>query len=109
MAAQNVLSRQRTILGVALIFVITMIVYAPALQGGYIWDDDRYVVENPTVTNPGGLIRTWFEVKATPQYYPLVFTTFWTEYRLWQDRPFGYHVVNVLLHATVACLLWKVL
>src|SRR5262249_44703460 len=44
-----------------------------------------------------------------PQYYPLVFTTFWVEYHLWDLSPAGYHLVNVLLHAANAWLVWLVL
>jgi Flp pilus assembly protein TadD len=95
--------------GAAILFILTLCVYLPAVRGGFIWDDDRYVTENTAITGPNGLGRIWFELRATPQYYPLVFTTFWAEYRLWGDRPAGYHVVNVLLHATAACLLWRVL
>ncbi len=83
--------------------------YAPALRAGFIWDDDQYVTENQTLRTLNGLGRIWLEPRSIPQYYPLVHTTFWIEYRLWQLRPMGYHVVNVLLHAGAAVLLWRVL
>jgi tetratricopeptide (TPR) repeat protein len=100
---------QRHILAGALV-VITMVAYYPVIRnGGFIWDDDQYLELNRTLQTAEGLRRIWFEPGATPQYYPLVFTTFWLEYQLWELRPAGYHVVNVLLHAFNAVLLWGVL
>src|SRR5262249_45486376 len=57
----------------------------------------------------GGLGRIWFEPQASPQYYPLVFTSFWIENKLWGLRPLGFHLVNVLLHAANAILVWRIL
>src|SRR5262249_35054753 len=56
-----------------------------------------------------GLSRIWFEPAASPQYYPLTFTSLWLEYQLWGPHPFGYHLDNILLHALNAVLLWVVL
>jgi tetratricopeptide (TPR) repeat protein len=102
-------SQKRLLFWTGLIFLITVVAYIPAMRGGYIWDDDSYITENPTLRTADGLRRIWFEPKASPQYYPLVHTAFWVEYHLWQLHPFGYHLVNVLLHAFNAILLLLVL
>jgi len=93
----------------AFLLLLTFAAYLPALKADFIWDDDAYVTGNPVLRDPAGLRRIWLEPTATIQYYPLVFTTFWLEYRLWGLAPFGYHFVNVLLHAINVILLWRVL
>jgi protein O-mannosyl-transferase len=87
----------------------TTLAYLPALQGGFIWDDDAYVTQNLALRSVDGLRGIWFQPGATPQYYPLVHTTFWLEYHLWGLQPFGFHLVNVLLHTGTAFLVWLVL
>ncbi len=90
-------------LGIA---AFTFLIYAPALRGDFLWDDDLYLTQNPTIAAPDGLTKIWTHPStASPSPYPLVFTTFWFEYRLWGFHPLGYHVVNVLFHALNAILL----
>jgi len=84
-----------------------LVAYAPALRSGFVWDDDFYVTENLTLSEDGGLGRIWLEIDSNPQYYPVTFTSFWLEYRLWKLEPFGYHLVNLLLHAMASVLLWS--
>jgi protein O-mannosyl-transferase len=94
----------------ALALVLAVVLaHAAALSAGFVWDDDDYVTENPTLLDAAGLARIWTELGAVPQYYPLVHTTFWIEHHLWGERPLGYHAVNVLLHAGCAVLAWTIL
>ncbi|MFG0265690.1 MAG: tetratricopeptide repeat protein [Rhodopirellula sp. JB055] len=88
---------------------LTIIAYLPAIQGGFIWDDDDYVTENPTLHTFEGLVAIWTDSSATPQYYPIVHSSFWIENHLWGLNPMGYHLVNVLAHCINALLLWRVL
>jgi protein O-mannosyl-transferase len=91
-----------------LIFAATLIAYIPALSAGFIWDDVGHVTRTD-LRSLGGLGRIWFELGATQQYYPLLHSAFWVEHLLWGDAPFGYHFLNMLLHATNACLFATVL
>ena len=91
-----------------LISVVTVLCYFPAIKNGYIWDDDLYVTKNLTLLDLQGLKRIWSELDATPQYYPVTFTTFWLEYQIWELQPVGYHVVNILIHILNAILIGRI-
>jgi hypothetical protein len=82
--------------------------YWPALSGSYIWDDDAHVTV-PALRSLTGLWRIWTEPGATQQYYPLLHTAFWVEFKLWGDATLGYHLLNVVLHACGAWLFVQIL
>lgn len=88
--------------------VLLLVVYEPALSGGLLWDDPDFVPK-PAMRGWDGLVRIWFEHGAIKQYYPLTYSAFWFEHRLFGDDTLGYHVVNVLLHAFNALLVWRIL
>lgn len=93
-----------------LLIALTFLAYLPALRDGFIqWDDSDYVVDNPGLRDLPGLRRIWIEPQSQWQYYPLVFTSFWVEYHLWQASPLGYHFNNIALQALAAVLLWRLL
>lgn len=102
--------RRHDVFLAAALVVLTFVAYWPAIwHGGFIWDDQDYILENQTLRDLSGLKDIWFSPQATPQYYPLVHTGYWIEYQLWGLNPTGYHVTNVLLHALAAVLLWSLL
>jgi len=100
--------RLSTLLAGAFLVLATLTAYWPAMQAGFIWDDEVYLTENPLIKAPNGLARIWFSTEPEI-YYPLSFTSLWLEWRLWGPNPMGYHVTNILLHAANACLVWRVL
>nr|NIL99892.1 tetratricopeptide repeat protein [Acidobacteriota bacterium]NIM62356.1 tetratricopeptide repeat protein [Acidobacteriota bacterium]NIO58259.1 tetratricopeptide repeat protein [Acidobacteriota bacterium]NIQ29288.1 tetratricopeptide repeat protein [Acidobacteriota bacterium]NIQ86731.1 tetratricopeptide repeat protein [Acidobacteriota bacterium] len=97
-------SSRRTIPIVLALLAATFVAYLPALSGGFIWDDNDWVTENPAVTGEQGWAAIWTG-EARLQYYPLLFSAFRVQHVLWGSNPVGYHTVNVLLHALTAILL----
>jgi len=95
-------------LGAALV-VLTFCAYLPATQAGFVWDDDRYVTENPLLVVPDGLSRIWFSTDQPSQYFPLVYTVFRIEHALWGFAPVGYHLFNIVFHVINALLVWHLL
>src|ERR1700722_20821567 len=103
---QSVIRNRELLLGLALI-ALTAVAYAPALKGGFIWDDDSHLTQNPCIVGPLGLKDIWTSRAA--RICPLVQTTFWFEHAIWGFNPLPYHIVNVLVHAACAIVLWRVL
>ena len=94
--------------GCALIVLLTLITYIPAMRGGFVFDDYALLVNDPLIKVSDGLQRFWFTTEAT-EYYPLSWSLWWAEWRLWGDHAIGYHVANVLLHSANAILVWIIL
>ena len=103
-------SRPRRDWAAALALVaLALLAHAPALDGGWIIDDAHYVVDNRLLDDARGLATIWREPRALKVYYPLAFTTFWVERQLCGVEPRCFHATNLLLHAAVALLAWRLL
>jgi tetratricopeptide (TPR) repeat protein len=89
--------------------LLVFVAFFPAVTGQYLWDDDRHAGLIQYFSNLAGLKKIWTPQAATPQYYPLTFTTFWIEYYFWADSTLGYHIDNMILHAASAVLVWRLL
>jgi tetratricopeptide (TPR) repeat protein len=82
---------------------ITAVVYEPAWHGSPLWDDDAHLT-SAALRGTAGLWRIWFDLGATQQYYPMVHSAFWVMDAVFGAGMFGYHLVNIGLHAIVAWL-----
>jgi len=101
--------RSRAFVFALVLAAVTIFVYRPAWNGGFLWDDDVYITNNELLTAPDGLRRIWFSLDSPSQYFPLAYTTFRVEHALWGLKPTGYHWINLLLHVANALLVWAVL
>src|SRR3954471_8128245 len=101
--------RGRAFIFAIVLAAVTLLAYWPAWNGGFLWDDDAYIVNNELLTAPQGWQRIWFSLDSPSQYFPLTYSTFRIEHALWGLNTTGYHWVNLLLHVGNALLVWAVL
>ena len=99
---------RRAYIEAAVIIAVTVFFYSKAFHAAFIWDDALYITGNRFLYTLEGLKNIWLSKDVSHQYYPLVSTTFWIEWRLWGQNPAGYHVVNVILHSVNGLLLWLI-
>ena len=92
----------------ALIILAGWFVYAPALRGGWLWDDHGEIRGNADLRSLAGLGRIWLG-PDTPDYLPVKTTVQWVQWHLWGDDVTGYHLTNLGLHLLSAFLLWQLL
>ena len=94
----------------ALIFCVTLGAFVPALRGQFLdWDDVVNFVENPYYRGLGPAQLRWmFTSTLMGHYIPLTWMTLGLNYVLGGMNPWGYHLVNLLLHASNAVLVYLV-
>jgi len=83
--------------------LIAFVVYAATLGGTYIYDDVEVIRNDPRVSHPSlwreYLTKQYLPGRIDKLYRPLVSLSFALEWQLHGDRPWLFHLVNVLLHA----------
>ena len=103
---------RRDALAILALTVLVGTCYLPAmLWGGLIWDDPIWS-ESQAVLEWSGLSTIWSWpslIEGEKHFWPLTYTTFWLEHKIWGLEPAGYHIVNVLLHLLNSLLLWRLL
>ena len=101
--------RGRALIFAVVLVAVTLLAYRPAWHGGFLWDDDAYIINNELLTAPDGWQRIWFSLDSPSQYFPLTYSTFRIERGLWGLNTTGYHWINLLLHVGNALLVWALL
>ena len=99
--------------GVTVVFMTVLVVYAPSLLNGFCWDDRPLIVENPRITSLQSALHfvaedmwdTDYKAGRTDYYRPLILFSYAVDHALHGAAPFGYHLTNIVLHAATAALL----
>lgn len=99
------------------LFVLVAVIYFPATKAGFVWDD-TIMKSLKAVSTWGGIWDLWFDPASAymqgdkwreGHYWPLLYTTFWIEHKIWGFSATGYHIVNILIHFANTVLLWRLL
>jgi len=95
-------------LRIATLLGLTTVVYGNTLLNGFALDDYLYIFNNPAVTSPS--VRGLFAAtKDFNVFRPVTFATLALNWAAGGAHAWGYHLVNLLLHAAVTLLLYLVL
>jgi len=97
----------------ALLFLLLFVwaVYSPAKDFSLLnWDDDINLQANPHLTGLSWVNLKWMFTDLTYQwrYQPLAWVTWFSIYELQGLNPFGYHLINILLHLANTVLVFLV-
>jgi len=93
-----------------LILLAVLWIYSPTYHGDWLWDDDTILTANTVVQSASleGLVSLWSGPTGA-DYFPLTYTALWAQWPFFGATSTGYHAVTILLHATGAILLWRLL
>ena len=99
----------------AAILLFSFLVYFNALYNGFVYDDEFQVVQNhwirdikfiPEIFSQSVWQFQGMEGANTNYYRPLMHLIYMLNYFLFGLRPWGFHLVNVLFHASVSVLVF---
>jgi len=100
---------------VLLLVAAVLLVYLPSLSLGFTELDDTIFIKEFRAFNEdtsnliASFSRGLFDAVKDPYYRPLFSDAMILNYQMSGEEPFGYHLVNVLLHMGVVLLLYRLL
>ena len=97
---QSFLMKNKELLLLALVLIITIFIYYPALRNNFTnWDDNDYITDNQYIKaiSPANLEHIFTKPVAL-NYHPLTMLSLALNYRFSGMEPFSYYLVNIILH-----------
>ncbi|MFH1202628.1 MAG: tetratricopeptide repeat protein [Candidatus Omnitrophota bacterium] len=99
-----------------LILVLIFAAYSNSLYNKFVWDDEFLVVDNSLIKNPHLFPKIFSTdlfhnnpLGATNYYRPLQTLSYILDYSLFKLNPWGFHLINILLHFFNAVLVYGLL
>ena len=97
--------RAHLLLVVFILGVFAFLTYGRILNAPFVYDDHELLLEHPFLHDIGALIKNW----QTDRIKFVTILTFAVNYHFSKLNPFGYHLVNVLIHVVNGLLLFLII
>src|SRR5205823_5370107 len=94
------------LLAAAALLALTFLAYWNSLHGAFVFDDQTHIIENHKVT---GVRSLGGVISGGIGWRQLLFATYRLNFYWGRLNPFGYHLVNVTLHALSAILVYFII
>jgi protein O-mannosyl-transferase len=92
-----------TIVAAGLLVIFVFACYANSLWNGFVFDDHGHVLKNK-------LLRSIHNLPLLlSDYRPLRDISYAFDFSIWGERPFGFHLTNILIHATNSVLVFLII
>lgn len=103
--------KQHLAIAFLLVVLASVLPYLASLRYGFVYDDDRQVMQNPAI-QAWHFFPSYFArpTMATAHYYrPLFLLWLKLNYSLWALKPWGWHLTNIALHTLVSLMVFLLL
>lgn len=93
--------------------VLAFILYSNGIGGDFVFDDRSVIVDHPLVENLSGVFKAfihpyYYDRPQSGLYRPLTSASYTLNWHLFSGQPYGFHLVNILLHAIISFLIFLV-
>lgn len=104
-----------TILAVIILFLVSFGIYANTLSNGFVYDDDKQIIENPWIRDIRNLDDIfardvwgfyWREHGSSNYYRPMMHVMYLIVYHTAGLSPWAFHLMNILFHSATSILIF---
>ncbi len=97
-----------------IVFLAPIIVYSVTLKAGFVYDDNVQVLTNPWIRDLSRIpelfvssTMSFLRGQTANTYRPVFYIVYMAEYLLFGLSPWGWHLVNLLLHGLNALMVYR--
>ena len=107
-----------TIVPILILILVSFSVYFNALSGDFVYDDTLQIVTNPWIKDIRNIPNLFYTdvwsfgssgVVISNYYRPLMHAVYTLNYYLFGLNPWGFHLINILLHCGVTVLVFMII